>query len=949
MEKYAVTGMSCAACVARVEKAVSKVPGVSSCSVSLLTNSMGVEGTASENDIVSAVQNAGYGAKKLGGDNLKPSDNAKPSHSSLSENEDLLKDKETPVLKRRLIWSVAILLVLMYVSMGHTMWSWPLPAWFFKNGENHVAMGLVEMILAFTVMLINKKFFVSGFKSLFHGSPNMDTLVAMGSGVSFVYSVFALFGMTDSVLAGNNERTLNFMHNLYFESAAMIVTLITVGKLLESISKGRTTNALKSLMKLAPKTATLLRDGKEVTVQIEEVKIGDIFVVRPGENIPVDGKVIEGSSAVNESALTGESIPVDKSVGSEVSAATINTSGFLKCEATRVGADTTLSQIIQMVSDSAATKAPIAKIADKVSGVFVPTVLILALITFVVWLLCGAEFTFSLARAISVLVVSCPCALGLATPVAIMVGNGIGAKNGILFKTSESLEQTGRTQIVVLDKTGTVTKGEPTVTDIIANADSDNASRELLQKAASLESKSEHPLSKAVLQKAKDDGVELNEVTDFKAIPGNGLSGTLVVSMNSTTDKNEQVAEALEATTTKIYGGNLKYIESVLGADKISKEIRAKAEQLSEEGKTPLFFAEKSNAVVSMNSTTDDKNQVAEALEATSNNESSVVSTGSTTGKLLGIIAVSDVIKEDSAEAIKQLKNMGIQVVLLTGDNERTANAVGKIAGVSKVIAGVLPDGKAKVVNELKKSGKVCMIGDGINDAPALTSADVGMAIGAGTDVAIDAADVVLVKSSLIDAVRAIRLSRRTLTNIHENLFWAFFYNIILIPIAAGVYYHWLGIKMNPMFGAAAMSLSSFCVVTNALRLNLANIKSAKHDRKIKSVVVSINSTTSENNPMVEALETIKERKMVEALETTDKNNSNKEAEKMATEKTLKVEGMMCPNCERHVREALEKIDGVESATADHNKKEAVVKLTKDVPNSAFEKAITDAGYTFVG
>lgn len=905
MEKYAVTGMSCAACVARVEKAVSKVPGVSSCSVSLLTNSMGVEGTASENDIVSAVQNAGYGAKKLGA-----SENDKKSSASLSENEELLKDKETPVLKRRLIWSVAILLVLMYVSMGHTMWSWPLPAWFFKNGENHVAMGLVEMILAFTVMLINKKFFVSGFKSLFHGSPNMDTLVAMGSGVSFVYSVFALFGMTDSVLAGNNERTQNFMHNLYFESAAMIVTLITVGKLLESISKGRTTNALKSLMKLAPKTATLLRDGKEVTVQIEEVKIGDIFVVRPGENIPVDGKVIEGSSAVNESALTGESIPVDKSVGSEVSAATINTSGFLKCEATRVGADTTLSQIIQMVSDSAATKAPIAKIADKVSGVFVPTVLILALITFVVWLLCGAEFTFSLARAISVLVVSCPCALGLATPVAIMVGNGIGAKNGILFKTSESLEQTGRTQIVVLDKTGTVTKGEPTVTDIIANADSDNASRELLQKAASLESKSEHPLSKAVLQKAKDDGVELNEVTDFKAIPGNGLSGSLV-------------SEALEATTTKVYGGNLKYIESVLGADKISKEIRAKAEQLSEEGKTPLFFAEGGNAEVSMNSTTDKNDKVIEPVEIT--------------GKLLGIIAVSDVIKEDSAEAIKQLKNMGIQVVLLTGDNERTANAVGKIAGVSKVIAGVLPDGKAKVVNELKKSGKVCMIGDGINDAPALTSADVGMAIGAGTDVAIDAADVVLVKSSLIDAVRAIRLSRRTLTNIHENLFWAFFYNIILIPIAAGVYYHWLGLKMNPMFGAAAMSLSSFCVVTNALRLNLANIKSAKHDRKIKSAVVSMNSTTSENNSVGEA------------LETTDKNNSNKEAEKMATEKTLKVEGMMCPNCERHVREALEKIDGVESATADHNKKEAVVKLTKNVPNSAFEKAITDAGYTFVG
>lgn len=941
MEKYAVTGMSCAACVARVEKAVSKVPGVSSCSVSLLTNSMGVEGTASENDIVSVVQNAGYGAKKLGGN-----ENAKKSSgTSLSETEDLLKDKETPVLKRRLIWSVAILLVLMYVSMGHTMWNWPLPSWFFKNGENHVAMGLVEMILAFTVMLINKKFFVSGFKSLFHGSPNMDTLVAMGSGVSFVYSVFALFGMTDSVLAGDNEKTLNFMHNLYFESAAMIVTLITIGKLLESISKGRTTNALKSLMKLAPKTATLLRDGKEVTVQIEEVKIGDIFVVRPGENIPVDGKVIEGSSAVNESALTGESIPVDKTVGSEVSAATINTSGFLKCEATRVGADTTLSQIIQMVSDSAATKAPIAKIADKVSGIFVPTVLILALITFVVWLLCGAEFTFSLARAISVLVVSCPCALGLATPVAIMVGNGIGAKNGILFKTSESLEQTGRTQIVVMDKTGTVTKGEPTVTDIIADADSEkqadfaNAARELLQKAASLESKSEHPLSKAVLKKAKDNGLELSEVTDFAAVPGNGLSGSLVVSTGSTTYDKNQVAEALEATTTKIYGGNLKYIESVLGADKISKEIREKAEQLSEEGKTPLFFAEKSN-------------MVAEALEATRNNEKSVVSTGSTTGKLLGIIAVSDVIKEDSAEAIKELKNMGIYTVLLTGDNEKTANAVGKVAGVSKVIAGVLPDGKAKVVNELKKNGKVCMIGDGINDAPALTSADVGMAIGAGTDVAIDAADVVLVKSSLLDAVRAIRLSRRTITNIHENLFWAFFYNVILIPIAAGVYYHWLGLKMNPMFGAAAMSLSSFCVVTNALRLNLANIKSAKHDRKIKNNVQKSHAefnSASTNGFRNEFGMTNNTQKVVEALETTNKNNTNKEAEKMATEKTLKVEGMMCPNCERHVREALEKIDGVETATADHNKKEAVVKLTKDVPNSAFEKAITDAGYTFAG
>lgn len=856
MEKYSVSGMSCAACVSRVEKAVSKVPGVTSCAVSLLTNSMGVEGTAAPEEIVAAVKNAGYDAEKI----EKKSRSAKTAKSGQNssirnannnaDEENLLKNKETPVLKKRLVWSAVILAVLMYLSMGHVMWSWQIPSWFMKYGGNHVAMGLVEMILAFAVMLINKKFFVNGFKSLFHGAPNMDTLVAMGSGISFLYSTFQLFEMTDSALAGDFEKSMFLMHNLYFESAAMIVTLITVGKLLESISKGKTTNALESLMKLAPKTATLIQDGKETEVLIEEVKTGDIFVVRPGENIPVDGKIIEGSSAVNESALTGESIPVDKASGDNVSAGTINQSGFIKCCATRIGEDTTLSQIIQMVSDSAATKAPIAKVADKVSGIFVPAVLAISVLTFAVWLLVGAEFSFSLSRAISVLVVSCPCALGLATPVAIMVGNGIGAKNGILFKTSESLEETGKTQIVLLDKTGTVTRGEPLVTDIIPNQISGN---ELIEKAASLESKSEHPLSKAVIKKAAESGIKLSDVKDFSSVPGNGLKANL--------------------NGANLYGGNLNYLKKIV-PNSIDENILAQAEKLSEEGKTPLFFAE---------------------------NE-----------KFLGIIAVSDVLKDDSPKAISELKSMGIKVVLLTGDNEKTANAIGRKAGVDQVIAGVLPDGKEKVVKEFKKLGKTCMVGDGINDAPALTAADTGMAVGAGTDVALDAASVVLVKNSLSDVSAAIRLSRKTLKNIHENLFWAFFYNIALIPLAAGVYFHAFGLSMNPMFGAAAMSLSSFCVVSNALRLNLANIRNPKHDKKAKK---SAEKLTGGN---------------------------------MSTEKILKVEGMMCQHCEKHVKEALEKIDGVQEATADHEKKQVLVKLSKDVPESEFEKAISDAGYTFV-
>lgn len=844
MEKYSVSGMSCAACVARVEKAVCKVPGVTGCAVNLLTNSMGVEGSASSEAIVSAVQAAGYDAEKI-----KKKRGATEEKNKTDKT--FIEDKETPVLKKRLFCSAGILLVLMYLSMGHAMWNWPIPAWFMKNGGNHVAMGLIEMILAFAIMLINKKFFINGFKSLFHGAPNMDTLVAMGSGISFLYSAFLLFEMTDSALSGDSEKSMRLMHGLYFESAAMIVTLITVGKLLESISKGKTTNALESLMKLAPKTATLVRDGIETEVPVEEVQAGDIFVVRPGENIPVDGKIIEGNSAVDESALTGESVPVDKTVGCDVSAGTINQSGFIKCSATRIGEDTTLSQIIQMVSDSAATKAPVAKIADTVSGIFVPAVLAVSLITFVAWLASGADFSFSLGRAISVLVVSCPCALGLATPVAIMVGNGVGAKNGILFKTSESLEETGKTQIVVLDKTGTVTKGEPVVTDIIPAQVSE---QEFFEKAAALEAKSEHPLGKAVIKKARETGIKIQNTSDFVSAPGNGLSAKL-------NGKN-------------IIGGNRSYIEKNLGKS-VEPALLSQAEKLSEEGKTPLFFAEDE--------------------------------------KFLGIIAVSDVIKDDSIQAVSELKNMGIKVALLTGDNEKTAAAIGKKAGIDHIIAGVLPSGKEKIVNEFKKSGKTCMVGDGINDAPALTAADTGMAVGAGTDVALDAANVVLVKSSLLDVPAAIRLSRKTLKNIRENLFWAFFYNIILIPIAAGVYYRPFGLAMNPMFGAAAMSLSSFCVVLNALRLNLADIKNPRHDKKIK--------------------------KSVELL----KNGGN-----MTAEKILKVEGMMCQHCEKHVKDALEKIEGVQEAIASHEKKQVIVKLSKDVPESEFEKAVSDAGYTFV-
>ena len=907
MEKYSVTGMSCTACVSRVEKAVSRVAGVSSCTVSLLTNSMGVEGNAKPSEIIKAVEKAGYKAaeiksKKSDLSSSSGTDSASSEKSANNMEESLLEDTESPKLKKRLVWSAAFLLVLMYLSMGHMMWGWPLPSWLMRNGGNHVAMGLLQMILSAVIMIINGKFFVSGFKSLFRLSPNMDTLVAMGSGVSFVYSVAVLFAMTDAVASGDTERTMSLMHGFYFESAAMIVTLITVGKLLESISKGKTTNALKSLMKLAPKTATVIRNGKEEKVGIDEVKKDDIFTVRPGENIPVDGIIIEGSSAVNESALTGESVPADKSAGDEVSAATINQSGFIKCKALRVGEDTTLSKIIQMVSDAAATKAPIAKIADKVSGVFVPAVMVLSLITFIVWSAAGAQIAFSLSRAIAVLVVSCPCALGLATPVAIMVGNGMGAKNGILFKTSASLEQAGKTEIVVLDKTGTITKGEPVVTDVIPlNSNEDEKS--LVEKAGSLEAKSEHPLAKAVIKKAEDEKIALKETSDFSAVPGNGLSAVL--------------------DGKKIFGGNLKFIESVLSESKesensedskmdatkensqnleeiknlgeksqnqnpdeksesqnhneksllVTDDIRKTADKLSLEGKTPLFFAED--------------------------------------GKLLGIIAVADVIKEGSAQAIKELREMGIRVAMLTGDNEKTAAAVGKKAGVDEVLAGVLPDGKAKAILGFKEKGKVCMVGDGINDAPALTIADTGMAIGAGTDVAIDAADVVLMKSSLLDVSAAIRLSRLTLKNIRENLFWAFFYNIILIPVAAGAYHKLLGLDMNPMLGAAAMSLSSFCVVTNALRLNLFNIrKTGRGKIKIK-----------------------------------------KEAGKMAkeiTEKTLKVEGMMCHNCENHVKKALKAIKGVEEAAASHESGEVKIKLSKDVPEEKLEKAISDAGYKII-
>ena len=848
MEQYTVTGMSCAACQTRVEKAVSKVPGVTSCSVSLLTNSMGVEGTASSSEIIAAVQAAGYGAS------VKGVEKADRSGNGTLYDESALEDHETPVLKKRLVSSIGFLLVLMYFSMGHMMWNWPLPAFF--NG-NHVAMGLLQLLLTVIIMVINQKFFISGFKGLLHGSPNMDTLVALGSSASFAWSTYALFMMTDAQVKGNADAVMSYMHEFYFESAAMILTLITVGKMLEARSKGRTTDALKGLMKLAPKTAVIEKDGVETTVPIAQVKKGDIFVVRPGENIPVDGIVLEGNSAVNESALTGESIPVDKAAGDPVSAATLNQSGFIRCEAVRVGEDTTLSQIIQMVSDAAATKAPIAKVADRVSGVFVPTVITIAVITTIVWLLAGQSVGFALARGISVLVISCPCALGLATPVAIMVGNGMGAKHGIMFKTAVSLEEAGKMDIVALDKTGTITSGEPKVTDIILSEA--KSEQELLALAYTLEKKSEHPLARAINECAQADGITAGEVDDFAALPGNGLSG---------------IYEGSE-----LCGGNANFIGSVAA---ISDEIRAKAEKLAEQGKTPLYF--------------------------------------SRDGKLLGIVAVADVIKEDSPRAVKELQNMGIRVVMLTGDNERTAKAIGAQAGVDEVIAGVLPEGKESVIRSLKEQGKVAMVGDGINDAPALTRADIGIAIGAGTDIAIDAADVVLMKSRLSDVPAAIRLSRATLRNIHENLFWAFFYNVIGIPLAAGIWYPLFGLKLNPMFGAAAMSLSSFCVVTNALRLNLFQMYDASKDKKKK-----------QSRPHDESHVDHKEKK-----------------EKKTMTKTMKIEGMMCGHCEARVKKTLEGIEGVTGAEVSHEKGTAVVTLEKEIADSVLKEAVEAQDYKVV-
>ena len=856
MEQYNVTGMSCAACSARVEKAVKKVPGVTSCSVSLLTNSMGVEGTASPAAILSAVQEAGYGASPKNASASKASD--------ASADLDALADRETPKLKRRLIASLGFLLVLMYFSMGHMMWGWPLPHWF---DGNHIAMGLVQLILAGIVMVINQKFFISGFKGLIHGAPNMDTLVALGSMASYVWSTYALFAMTDAQLHGNDALVMHYMMEFYFESAAMILTLITVGKMLEARSKGKTTDALKSLMKLAPKTATLVRDGAEVTVSIADVQKGDIFVVRPGENIPVDGLVLEGVSAVNESALTGESIPVDKAAGDKVSAATANQSGFLRCEATRVGEDTTLAQIIRMVSDAAATKAPIAKIADTVSGYFVPAVISIAVLTTIVWLLLGRELGYALARGISVLVISCPCALGLATPVAIMVGNGLGAKNGILFKTAASLEATGRTQIVALDKTGTITEGAPRVTDLLpAEGVSET---ELLTLAAALESRSEHPLAKAVLADSEAKTITPPTVTDFAALPGNGLAAKL--------------------DGVDIFGGSASFIQSKLS---LPAALTQQAEQLAAEGKTPLFFGG--------------------------------------AGRLLGVIAVADTIKADSPEAIRQLQNMGIRVVMLTGDNQRTADAIGRQAGVDEVIAGVLPDGKEAVIRQLQSSGKVAMVGDGINDAPALTRADTGIAIGAGTDVAIDAADVVLMNSRLSDVPAAIRLSRAALRNIHENLFWAFIYNIIGIPLAAGLFIPF-GLTLNPMFGAAAMSLSSFCVVSNALRLNLFDLHSTKHDHKKASpAAVSAQSAAENNTP-------------------SDTEAPDGKMEDDPMKKTLNVEGMMCCHCEARVKKALEAIPGVSEAVASHTDGTAVVTLTENVADDVLKNAVEAQDYKVTG
>ena len=840
MIQYIVTGMSCAACSARVEKAVSKVPGVTSCSVSLLTNSMGVEGTATEQEIIKAVKDAGYGASKKGEGAAK----AQPAQALAGE--DMLKDRETPVLKRRLIASVGFLIVLMYFSMGHMMWGWPVPG-FMK--DNHVMMGLLQMLLTIAVMVINQKFFISGFKGLIHRAPNMDTLVALGSGASFVYSTYALFAMTDAQMHGDMDAVMSYMHDFYFESAAMILALITVGKMLEARSKGKTTDALKGLMKLAPKTAVVIRGEKEVQVSIEQVQKGDCFVVKPGENIPVDGEVIEGNSAVNESALTGESIPVDKAVGDKVSAATVNQSGYLKCRATRVGEDTTLSQIIQMVSDAAATKAPIAKIADRVSGVFVPMVITIAVLTIIVWLIAGQSIGFALSRGIAVLVISCPCALGLATPVAIMVGNGMGARNGIMFKTAVSLEETGKMQIVALDKTGTITSGEPKVTDIIPAAGVTEDT--LLKCAYALENKSEHPLARAILENAKEENAGIEEVTGFQALPGNGLTAIL--------------------DDHTLYGGNYTFISSKVSVD---GDIQKKAEKLAEAGKTPLFFG----------------------------NED----------RLLGVIAVADVIKEDSPQAIKELQNMGIHVVMLTGDNERTAKAIGQQAGVDEVIAGVLPEGKEQVIRKLKEKGKVAMVGDGINDAPALPRADMGIAIGAGTDVAIDAADVVLMKSRLSDVPAAIRMSRATLRNIHENLFWAFFYNIIGIPLAAGVWYPLFGWKLNPMFGAAAMSLSSFCVVSNALRLNLFKMYDASKDKKLK----------------------VKK----------EKKRSKKEDKTM--KKIMHIEGMMCGHCEAAVKKALEALPQVDEAVVSHEAGTAELTLNAEIADDVLKKTVEDKDYT---
>ena len=866
MEQYTVTGMSCAACQARVEKAVSKVPGVTSCSVSLLTNSMGVEGTADESQIIKAVEDAGYGASKRGSSAQSSGKTEGMSASEkLAQEEEALRDKETPVLKRRLISSVAFLLVLMYFSMGHGMWNWPAPA-FFRG--NPIGIALLEAVLALIVMIINKKFFISGFRGLIHGAPNMDTLVAMGSGVSYVWSMAVLFAMTRSAADGDMAAVHDYMHGqLYFESAAMILALITIGKMLEAMSKGRTTDALKSLMKLAPKKAVVIRDGAETEVPVDSVAAGDIFVVRPGESIPVDGIVEDGISAVNESALTGESIPVDKEPGMKVSAATINTSGYLRCRATRVGADTTLSQIIRMVSDAAATKAPIAKIADKVSGIFVPVVIGIAALTFLIWMLVGKGMAFSLARAISVLVISCPCALGLATPVAIMVGNGKGARNGILFKTASSLENAGRTQIIALDKTGTITSGEPKVTDLVP---AEGVTEEkLLSYAGALEKKSEHPLAKAVIEETSARQMQLQDVSGFEAKPGNGLSATL-------TD------EGIVLT-----GGSLKYISSIVS---ITDDMKEKAGELAQEGKTPLLFA--------------------------------------ADGRMLGIIAVADTMKDDSRQAIEELKGMGIHVVMLTGDNERTARAVGRLAGVDKVAAGVLPDGKEAVIRELQKKGKVAMVGDGINDAPALTRADTGIAIGAGTDVAIDSADVVLMNSRLSDVSAAIRLSRQTLRNIHENLFWfwAFFYNSILIPVAAGAYYAAFGLKLNPMIGAAAMSLSSFCVVTNALRLNLFDIRSTKHDRKIRQQADFSAGALS-----------------IKLQETTENNTDPQEETAMT--KTMSIEGMMCMHCEARVKKVLEAIDQVSSAEVSHEKGTAIVTLNAEVDDEVLKKAVEDQDY----